>query len=74
MKGFLSKDIHNMGEAHNDSGIELAKALCEQTNWPMKPVRMFSLKFVILLCFISMLILFLFHVDSIFSAFCVCNI
>ena len=38
MKGFLSTDIHEMGDAHNDSGIELAKALCEQTNWPLKPV------------------------------------
>ena len=27
-----------MGEAHNDTGIELAKALCEQSNWPLKPV------------------------------------
>ena len=42
MKGFLSKDIHRMGQAHNDSGIELAKALCEQTNWPLKPVSIYS--------------------------------
>ena len=30
-----------MGDAHNDTGIELAKVLCEQTNWPLKPVSAF---------------------------------
>ena len=42
MKGLLSTDIQDMGEGRNESGIELAKALCEQTNWPLKSVSCFA--------------------------------
>ena len=42
VKGFLKSDIQEMSQTQSESddpqGIEMAKALCEQKDWPLVPV------------------------------------
>lgn len=46
-KGFLSEDIEAMAQAQNDTAIEKAKALCEQTNWPLKPLEAINRELIV---------------------------
>ena len=43
VKGFIAADIKKMVQTHNETGMEIAKVLCAQTNWPRKPVSMFNI-------------------------------
>ena len=38
VKGFITADIKKMVKTRGERGIELAKPLCEQKDWPPKPV------------------------------------